>query len=355
VAIAPTARVSAVFRFLQDKNGLPAQGVAAQLWRRLPGQPGGVLVEKGVSDAEGYVRIEVRLGRAPQTPEEYRLAAVKGDIQKSWALPEFPAKRIWELHLLDEPPLAEMLERQRRLAEEMTLSEMQTVIKEARRKMAADPDAAAADLKLALESVRRAPDLSPKTRAALVEDLQKALRGAGAEARRTNLDSKFAPAGKATEGWTTVAGSGGQEIERGDFTAVGDFALHFTVSASRGPHHRKYPRAAIVLVGADGGDDLKIEMAKLNSWSGVDTWEFQTPAGKSSKGLAPGSRTLTLRREGELFTFTADAVFNQNSQDRTIAKFPAGNCGRFAGMRLAVSGPDITPERLRIEPVLRVR
>jgi tetratricopeptide (TPR) repeat protein len=74
--------------------------------------------------------------------------------------------------------LLDEMEQNRRVFEQMLRRQIENTTIDARRKMTEDPDTAIQDLKLALENVERAPELSPAMRAQLIDRLQIALREA---------------------------------------------------------------------------------------------------------------------------------------------------------------------------------
>lgn len=83
----------------------------------------------------------------------------------------------------------EEVERQNRVFAQMLQKEVENVIRQARDTMAAEPDQATQQLKLALQNVERAPELIADVRAQLVDRLQSALREvARAAAIKDDLD-----------------------------------------------------------------------------------------------------------------------------------------------------------------------
>ena len=74
--------------------------------------------------------------------------------------------------------LLDQVQQERRVFAEMLAKEVENSTIEARRKMSSDPRTAIQDLKLSLESVRRAPDLEASKRAELVSKLESALKEA---------------------------------------------------------------------------------------------------------------------------------------------------------------------------------
>lgn len=190
----------------------------------------------------------------------------------------------------------------------------------------------------------------------LAESDSSALFALGANPRHIGLlkkiDDVLTAFGDVPKGWKQVGEltNSRQEIERSDLRIFGDFRVDLSLTTNR-----QRSALALTLVGADEGRDLTIEGYKINSWSGVDTWNFVTPAKNVRKGLLPGSRTLTLQRKGQMFTLSADAVYRPDAHSSTIAQFVASKSGKsnqpdkFRAVRLRFSGPDIRPERIRVQ------
>ena len=74
--------------------------------------------------------------------------------------------------------LLDQVEQERRVATQLLQREIENSVIDARRMMSSDPDQAIQDLKLSLESVRRAPDLVASKRAEMISKVQAALREA---------------------------------------------------------------------------------------------------------------------------------------------------------------------------------
>ena len=74
--------------------------------------------------------------------------------------------------------LLDQVEQERRVIAEMISKEIENAVIDARSAMSSDPRMAIQDLKLSLESVRRAPDLDAAKRAELIDKLQTALKEA---------------------------------------------------------------------------------------------------------------------------------------------------------------------------------
>ncbi len=96
------------------------------------------------------------------------------------AAPEalFPAAGSLTDRFAPEGELLDELEQQRRVFAQMLRREIENAVIDARRTMSDDPQTAIQDLKLALQNVERAPELSPDMRATLIDKLQIALREA---------------------------------------------------------------------------------------------------------------------------------------------------------------------------------
>ncbi|NUQ61131.1 MAG: hypothetical protein HUU20_01500 [Pirellulales bacterium] len=62
-------------------------------------------------------------------------------------------------------------------------------------------------------------------------------------------------------------------------------------------------------------------------------------------------RTVTLRRSGDVFTLSADEVFNPQKNPPEVAQFVVPQDVRFGGIRVAFSGPTIELKQIRIEPL----
>jgi hypothetical protein len=126
------------------------------------------------------------------------------------------------------------------------------------------------------------------------------------------------------------------EVERPGTFISGDFTLRLTVTAQARHGFR------ITLVGADKGADVAVEGGKTNAWSGTDDWSFMTPEGQARKGIIPGARVFTLQRQGKVFTFTVDQVFNPQTHDTKIATFVVAQADDFQALRIATNGAGIT-------------
>ena len=162
------------------------------------------------------------------------------------------------------------------------------------------------------------------------------------------LDSAVGEFGKLPEGWKQIGqiANDRHEIGRDAIFVTGDFSLDITVepiTRERGAFFR------VELVGANGGQNLAFGGRHDQTWSGVHTWYFEAPSGQVRYGLVPGRRTLTLRRSGEVYTLTADAVFNQNRGiSNEISRFAATGTKEFGGVRVISGGPKIRIHNIRI-------
>ncbi|MEX0611797.1 MAG: VWA domain-containing protein, partial [Pirellulales bacterium] len=90
----------------------------------------------------------------------------------------FPAPGSLTDRFAPEGELLDELEQQRRVFAQMMRREIENVVIDSRRLMTTDPETAIQDLKLSLQNVERAPELSPDMRAQLIDKLQIALREA---------------------------------------------------------------------------------------------------------------------------------------------------------------------------------
>jgi uncharacterized protein with von Willebrand factor type A (vWA) domain len=149
---------------LVDKQGPLAKPVA----QVTPPQPADEAAENG----------DLNLVRQPLPPPDEPLPP-QSNIQ---APAVFPAPGSLTDRFEPEGELLDETEQQRRVFAQMMRREIENVVIEARRTMSDDPEAAIQDIKLALENVRRAPELNPDMRAQLVDKLQIALREAQRQA-----------------------------------------------------------------------------------------------------------------------------------------------------------------------------
>jgi tetratricopeptide (TPR) repeat protein len=90
----------------------------------------------------------------------------------------FPAPGSLTDRFAGEGELLDEVQEQRRVLQQLLRREIENVVIDARRRMSADPDAASQDLKLAMQNVERAPELSADVRSQLLDKLQVALREA---------------------------------------------------------------------------------------------------------------------------------------------------------------------------------
>ncbi|NUQ64066.1 MAG: caspase family protein [Pirellulales bacterium] len=164
----------------------------------------------------------------------------------------------------------------------------------------------------------------------------------------TKLQDQLAPFGKVPKPWKLVGElkNDYQEIERENLQIAGDFSLLLAFASAT-----QRCGFAVTLVGTAGGQDVRIEAYKSNSWSGVDDWEFTLPGKSERKGLVPGTRTVTLRREGQVFTLSADQVYNSQKNSPVVAQFVVQQAEQFGAIRLAFSGPTIELKQIRLDPV----
>ncbi len=161
-----------------------------------------------------------------------------------------------------------------------------------------------------------------------------------------SLDEALAAFGRVPPNWTRVGKlqNNHHEIERSNIRIDGDFVLALQASADRAT------RAGfrLTLVGSDGADDLTISAQKVNTWSDNESWKFQTPSGTVLRGLPVSSHTFSLKRQGEVVTLTADAVYQPDRSSNVLATFAAGESQRFKAIRLATTGPAMQLQRLRL-------
>jgi hypothetical protein len=161
-----------------------------------------------------------------------------------------------------------------------------------------------------------------------------------------SIDDELAPFGVVPPGWSRVGAleNSHHEIERSEVTLDGDFALALKVLADRAASGS----FQLTLVGSGGSDDLVISAQKTNSWSDNESWEFHTQTGTVVRGLPVSSHTFSLKRQGDVFTLTADAVHRPDHSSAVLSTFAAGEAQHFKSIRLAIDGPAITLEHLRL-------
>jgi hypothetical protein len=168
-------------------------------------------------------------------------------------------------------------------------------------------------------------------------------------AQVTHIDDELSAFGVVPPQWTQVGPlqTTRHEIERANISIEGDFVLRLHAFADRAS------RAGfiLILVGANGGDDLTIVGEKVNTWSDNESWEFRTPAGTLMEGLPVGSHRFELKRNGALFTFAADAVHLPGQNDTLLATFAFGRSDSFKAIRVATTGPAMKLERLRLNDI----
>jgi serine/threonine protein kinase len=161
-----------------------------------------------------------------------------------------------------------------------------------------------------------------------------------------NFDDELASFGGVPAGWSQVGSlqTNYQQLERANVAIAGDFALSLGASVDRAT------RAGfeLTLVGADGGSDLTVTAIKASTWSDNESWEVRTPAGSVLRSLPVGTHTFTLRRKGELFTLSADALHQPGNSNNVLASFAVSETGRFRSIRLATNGPAVKLDRLRL-------
>jgi hypothetical protein len=180
----------------------------------------------------------------------------------------------------------------------------------------------------------------------VVEDKDAASSSTAPDALVHEIDEVLAPFGVVPSQWTQVGAleNHHHEIERGNIAIDGDFVLRLQVSVDRAARGG----FALSLVGRGGGNDISISAAKINTWSDNESWEIRTPAGTFLKGLPVGSHTFVLKREGDLITLAADAVYRPDENGTVLATFVASGTGGIQAIRLSTSGPAIEFERLRL-------
>ena len=161
-----------------------------------------------------------------------------------------------------------------------------------------------------------------------------------------SFDDELAEFGMVPTHWSRVGDlqNNHHEIERSNVRIDGDFVLALQASADRATRAGFH----LTLVGSDGSDDLTISGEKVNTWSDNESWEFQTPSGTVLRGLPVSSHTFSLKRQGEVVTLTADAVYRPDRNEAVLATFAAGERLRFKAIRLATTGSAIKLERSRL-------
>ncbi len=165
-----------------------------------------------------------------------------------------------------------------------------------------------------------------------------------AEVRR--FDDQLPAFGQVPDGWQRVGRleTYRQVIERRNVVVDGDFTLRLTLAAD--PTKRSTFR--LTLVGNDAGSDLSVSGTRQYTWSDNETWIIRTPAGLITRGLPTGTHTFILRRKGELFTFSADAVYRPDRNDKKIAVFAGEDWSRFDAIRIETDGPELQLQQLRL-------
>lgn len=135
--------------------------------------------QSAVKIAQAVLRADPANVRA-QTVQHVAEEAVpmEGDI----LLIQPEVMEIEDVSLIDEvasaPTLLDQVEQERRVIAEMLSKEIENAVIEARSTMSSDPRTAIQDLKLSLDSIRKAPDLDAAKRAELIDKLQTALKEA---------------------------------------------------------------------------------------------------------------------------------------------------------------------------------
>jgi hypothetical protein len=174
---------------------IQAAKVASQtILARDPGNVKAQTVER-LAEKEGTRATQVAQVTPPQTVDD-----ASGDLNlvrprpslppQDEALPPqaveapaaFPATGSLTDRFAGEGEFLDEMEQQRRVFAQMMRREIENVVIDARRTMTEDPATAIQDIKLAMENVQRAADLSPDMRAQLVDKLQIALREAQRQA-----------------------------------------------------------------------------------------------------------------------------------------------------------------------------
>jgi hypothetical protein len=161
-----------------------AQAAAQAVLRRDPGNVKAQTIERAVlrqrtqaspvlqrSAAEGQSNDLNLVRPAPTLPAPPAAGEAPADVA-------FPAPGSLTDRFAPEGELLDELEQRRRVFGQMLRREIENIVIDARRTMSTDPQTAIQDLKLALQNVERAPELSPEMRAALIDKLQIALREA---------------------------------------------------------------------------------------------------------------------------------------------------------------------------------
>ncbi|MEN6559008.1 MAG: hypothetical protein ABFC54_12610, partial [Thermoguttaceae bacterium] len=152
-----------------------AKQLAAELLRRDPNSPEAKALTGAIAKQAS--------GAAPK-PE--KKAALKAPVAAPAAVPA--AKRAGDADDLNlvgpgaaEPPagtMTEQFEHDRRVVAQMIQAQVRNTAEDARKLMSTDPDLAAQNLKLMLETVRRSEDLSPESRDQYAKTLETAIREA---------------------------------------------------------------------------------------------------------------------------------------------------------------------------------
>jgi hypothetical protein len=145
------------------------------------------LIEKQAKEAPKAKQIAQVTPPQPGEAEDLNLVRPaaplppQGNLPASedFAVPDaFPASGSLTDRFAGDGEFLDEMEQQRRVFGQMMRREIENVVIDARRSMNDDPATAIQDLKLALENVQRAADLSPDMRAQLIDKLQIALREA---------------------------------------------------------------------------------------------------------------------------------------------------------------------------------
>ncbi len=168
----------------------------------------------------------------------------------------------------------------------------------------------------------------------------------GKESLVYEFDDALLPFGEVPPGWRQVGElqTDLHRIERADLRIKGDFSVRLTLSVDR----QIDGEFNLTLVGFGSADDLIIEGEREGTGSDNETWYFKTPAGRGKpRGLPISAHTFILKRKGDLYTLSADAVYRPDRNEKVIATFAAGDMTQFRAIRVATTSPSLRLERVR--------
>ncbi len=121
---------------------------------------------------------DLSLVRQAQLPTPPQVVLESSPTQGAVTTESFPAAGSLTDQFAGDGNLLDSVEEQRRVFAQMLRREVENTVIDARRQMSDDPEMAMQELKLALQNVERAPELSADVRAQLIDKLQVALREA---------------------------------------------------------------------------------------------------------------------------------------------------------------------------------